>query len=428
MENKKIAIIGLGYVGLPLAIEFSKNNVTTGFDIDKSRVNELNKKIDRTNELSKSQLSSLENFTITSDEERIADSDIYIITVPTPVDKNNKPNLGPIISASEIVGRYLKKDNLVIYESTVFPGCTEQICVPVLEKKSNLIYNSDFFCGYSPERINPGDKNNTLTKIVKVVSGSNKEALDAVDNLYSSIIEAGTCRVSSIAVAEAAKVIENTQRDVNIALINELALIFDKLDINTREVLEAAETKWNFLPFKPGLVGGHCIGVDPYYLTHKAIEVGHHPEIILAGRKINDRMGEFIAEKTISEIIKKGISPLKAEITILGLSFKENCPDLRNTKVITIINKLSHYDCIVKVVDPNVSFDDAFHQYGIKLTKIKSIEKQDAIILAVPHKQFLNYNQNEWLKMIKDSGVFMDVKSSYSEELFSNVGIKYWSL
>ena len=428
MENKKIAIIGLGYVGLPLAVEFSKNHVTIGFDLDKSRVNDLNKKTDRTAELSKSQLSSLENFTITSKEETIADSDIYIITVPTPVDKNNKPNLGPIISASEIVGRYLKKDNVVIYESTVFPGCTEQICVPILEKKSNLVYNSDFFCGYSPERINPGDKNNTLTKIVKVVSGSNEQALDIVDNLYGSIIEAGTYRASSLAVAEAAKVIENTQRDVNIALINELALIFNKLDINTREVLEAAETKWNFLPFKPGLVGGHCIGVDPYYLTHKAIEVGHHPEIILAGRKINDKMGDFIAEKTISEIIKKGISPLKAKITILGLSFKENCPDLRNTKVITIINKLSHYDCIVKVVDPIVSPDDALDQYGIKLNKIQSIEKQDAIILAVPHKQFLNYNQNEWLKLIKDSGVIIDVKSSYSEKFFSQIGIKYWSL
>ncbi len=428
MENKKLAIIGLGYVGLPLAVEFSKKYVTTGFDLDESRINELNIKFDRTNELSTNQLSCLDNFTITSNEKTIADADIYIITVPTPVDKNNKPNLRPITSASEIVARYLKKDNLVIYESTVFPGCTEQICVPILEKNSNLVYNSDFSCGYSPERINPGDKNNTLTKIVKVVSGSNEEALDIVDNLYGSIIEAGTYRASSLAVAEAAKVIENTQRDVNIALINELALIFNKLDINTREVLEAAETKWNFLPFKPGLVGGHCIGVDPYYLTHKAIEVGHHPEIILAGRKINDKMGDFIAEKTISEIIKVGVSPIKAKITIFGLSFKENCPDLRNTKVITILNKLNHYNCLVQVVDPIVSPDDALDQYGIKLNKIQSIEKQDAIILAVPHKQFLNYNQNEWLKLIKDSGVIIDVKSSYSEEFFSHVGIKYWSL
>ena len=428
MENKKLAIIGLGYVGLPLAVEFSKKYVTTGFDLDESRINELNIKFDRTNELSNNQLSCLDNFTITSNEKTIADADIYIITVPTPVDKNNKPNLRPITSASEIVARYLKKDNLVIYESTVFPGCTEQICVPILEKNSNLVYNSDFSCGYSPERINPGDKNNTLTKIVKVVSGSNEEALDIVDNLYGSIIEAGTYRASSLAVAEAAKVIENTQRDVNIALINELALIFNKLDINTREVLEAAETKWNFLPFKPGLVGGHCIGVDPYYLTHKAIEVGHHPEIILAGRKINDKMGDFIAEKTISEIIKVGVSPIKAKITIFGLSFKENCPDLRNTKVITILNKLNHYNCLVQVVDPIVSPDDALDQYGIKLNKIQSIEKQDAIILAVPHKQFLNYNQNEWLKLIKDSGVIIDVKSSYSEEFFSHVGIKYWSL
>ncbi len=428
MKNKKLTIIGLGYVGLPLAVEFSKKYTTIGFDLDESRVNELNKRFDRTSELSKSQLSYLENITITSNEEMIADCDIYIITVPTPVDKNNKPNLGPIIGASKIVGRYLKKNDLVIYESTVFPGCTEQICVPILEKKSNLLYNSEFFCGYSPERINPGDKNNTLTKIVKVVSGSDKKTLDFVDNLYGSIIDAGTHRASSISVAEAAKVIENTQRDVNIALINELAVIFDKLDINTNEVLKAAETKWNFLPFKPGLVGGHCIGVDPFYLTHKAIEVGHHPEIILAGRKINDSMGDFIAEKTISEIIKKGISPLKAKITILGLSFKEDCPDLRNTKVMTIINKLNHYNCLVKVVDPHVQIDDAYNQYGIKLQKIQSIKNQDAIILAVSHKQFLNYKQDEWLRMIKSSGVFIDVKSSYSEKIFSRIGIKYWSL
>ncbi len=428
MRNKKVAIIGLGYVGLPLAVELSKNYVTIGLDLDESRVSELNKKIDRTNELSKDQLLFLGNFTITSNEKTISDADIYIITVPTPVDKNNKPNLRPIIGATEIVGRYLKNDNLVIYESTVFPGCTEEICVPILEEKSNLVYNLNFFCGYSPERINPGDKNNTLTKVVKIVSGSNKKTLDIVDSLYSSIIEAGTYRASSIAVAEAAKVIENTQRDVNIALINELALIFNKLDISTREVLEAAETKWNFLPFKPGLVGGHCIGVDPYYLTHKAIEVGHHPEIILAGRKINDKMGDFIAEKTISEIVKKGISPLKAKITILGLSFKENCPDLRNTKVITILKKLSHYNCLVQVVDPNVYSDEAFNQYGIKLHKIESIEQQDAIILAVSHKQFLNYKKDDWLKMIKSSGVFIDVKSSYSKQLFSRAGIKYWSL
>ena len=424
-----IAIIGMGYVGLPLAVAFAKKYKVIGFDIDTERLNQLKENVDITNEISEKSLKNAQtNIYFTSDINDIKKANFYIITVPTPIDDQKQPNLSPLEKASEIVGKTLKNGDIVVFESTVYPGATEEICVPILEAKSKLKYNKDFFVGYSPERINPGDKEHTVTNILKVTSGSNEMASEVIDQTYSSVIDAGTFRAASIKVAEAAKVIENTQRDVNIALINELALIFNKLDINTREVLEAAETKWNFLPFKPGLVGGHCIGVDPYYLTHKAIEVGHHPEIILAGRKINDKMGDFIAEKTISEIIKVGVSPIKAKITIFGLSFKENCPDLRNTKVITILNKLNHYNCLVQVVDPIVSFDDAFHQYGIKLNKIKSIEKQDAIILAVPHKQFLNYNQNDWLKMIKDSGVFIDVKSSYSEELFSHIGIKYWSL
>ena len=305
-KNVKITVIGLGYVGLPLAIEFNKKFSTIGFDLDKVRIDELNNQYDRTNELSENDLDRLKNLYITANQSEISQSNVYVVTVPTPVDKNNKPDLKPIIKASEMIGKHLKKNDIVIYESTVFPGCTDEICVPILERESNLKYNLEFFCGYSPERINPGDKNYTLTKITKVVSGSNTKTLDFVNELYGSIISAGTFKVSSIRVAEAAKVIENTQRDVNIALVNELALIFEKLDINTNEVLDAASTKWNFLPFKPGLVGGHCIGVDPYYLTHKAIEVGHHPDIILAGRRINDSMGSFIAEKTISRTGKTG--------------------------------------------------------------------------------------------------------------------------
>ena len=332
-ESVTLAVIGLGYVGLPLAVELSKKYNTIGFDLDRTRVKELSNGFDRTNEISKKKILEHKGFIATADKDEIKKSNIYIVTVPTPVDKNNTPNLRPILSASEMIGELLSKNNLVIFESTVFPGCTEQVCVPILEKNSNLKYNIDFFCGYSPERINPGDKNYTLTKITKVVSGSNDQALDIIDNLYGSIISAGTYRASSIQVAEAAKVIENTQRDVNIALVNELALIFDKLDINTDEVLEAASTKWNFLPFKPGLVGGHCIGVDPYYLTHKAIEVGHHPEIILAGRKINDNMHKVIQNK----IIKILNNNFRKKITFIGITFKSDCADTRNSKIILLI-------------------------------------------------------------------------------------------
>ena len=427
-EEINITIIGLGYVGLPLALEFSKKYNVIGFDLDEIRISELNDKYDRTNELSGQDLSDLKNFKITTNENAIANSNIYIVTVPTPVDKNNKPNLNPIISASELIGRYLNKNDIVIYESTVFPGCTEQVCVPILEKESKLKYNSEFFCGYSPERINPGDKKYTLTNITKIVSGSNKQTLNIVNQLYGSIISAGTFKASSICVAEAAKVIENTQRDVNIALVNELALIFDKLDINTNEVLEAASTKWNFLPFKPGLVGGHCIGVDPYYLTHKAIEVGYHPEIILAGRRINDNMGDFIAEKTISELTKLGISPLGANITILGLSFKEDCPDLRNTKVISIINRLKHFNCNLTVSDSWVIPEEAKSQYGIELQKIEEIKKQDAIILAVAHKEYLNLSSNQWERILRPQGLVIDVKSIFNKNYFSKMKFKYWSL
>ncbi len=427
-EKMNIAVIGLGYVGLPLAVEFGKKFNVTGFDLDDTRIQELHNGYDRTNELNDSELLIIEKIKITTNKEDISDSDIYIITVPTPVDKNNKPNLKPIISASEIVGSVLKKNNLVIYESTVFPGCTEEICVPILEKSSRLEYNSEFFCGYSPERINPSDRIHTLTTITKIVSGSSKETLDTVDMLYQSIIEAGTYRASSIKVAEAAKIIENTQRDINIATINELALIFDRLNINTDEVLQAASTKWNFLSFKPGLVGGHCIGVDPYYLTHKAIEVGYHPEIILAGRKINDNMGIFIAERTISEIVNKNINPINAKVTIMGLAFKENCPDLRNTKVMTIIERLRDYNCQIAVTDSCVLKKDAKDNLGIDLIPINDVVSQDALVIAVGHQEYCNYKIEDWQKMLKPNGVIIDVKSLYKPKMFQNLSFSYWSL
>ncbi len=428
IEKMKIAVIGLGYVGLPLAVEFGKKFNVVGFDLDDARVKELRNGYDRTNELNYSELSILNKIKITTNKKDISDSDVYIITVPTPVDKNNRPNLKPIISASEIIGSLLKKNNLVIYESTVFPGCTEEICVPILENSSGLKYNSDFFCGYSPERINPGDRAHTFKNITKIVSGSNKDTLDIVDMLYGSVVLAGTYRVSSIQVAEAAKVIENTQRDINIAIVNELALIFDRLNINTSEVLEAASTKWNFLPFKPGLVGGHCIGVDPYYLTHKAIEVGYHPEIILAGRKINDNMGTFIAEKTVSEIVNKDINPINAKITILGLAFKENCPDFRNTKVLKIIEKLNDYNCQINIEDSWVSEEEVKNNLDINLISIDEVVGQDAIIIAVGHREYRSFKIVDWERMLKPNGAIIDVKSLFNSKMFSNTSLSYWSL
>jgi len=427
-EKINIAVIGLGYVGLPLAVEFSKKYNVIGFDLDEIRVNELNNQYDRTNELSAENLSNLKNFSITSDERALGDSNIYIVTVPTPIDQNNKPNLNPLISASEIIGRYLGTNDIVIYESTVFPSCTEEICVPILEKESKLKYNAEFFCGYSPERINPGDNKYTLTKITKVVSGSNDKTLNIISKLYESIIPAGIFKASSIRVAEAAKVIENTQRDVNIALINELAIIFNKLNLDTREVLEAASTKWNFLPFEPGLVGGHCIGVDPYYLTHKAIEVGYNPEIILAGRRINDNMGSFISSNTISLLASQGISSLNAKIAILGLTFKENCPDLRNTKVIDIVEHFQKYKCEIIVCDSWANEDDSKQNYGISLTKLDNVTDMDAVIIAVGHNEYRNFNKDNFLRMMKPNAVFIDIKSLYNSKIFMDTNIKHWRL
>ena len=408
--QEKIAIIGLGYVGLPLAAEFAKKYEVVGFDISNERIEELQKAHDRTLELSTEQLhEALENgIRFTSDADEIADCNIYIVTVPTPIDKNKRPNLIPLIKASETIGKVLKKDDIVIYESTVYPGATEEVCVPVLEKFSGLKFNEDFYCGYSPERINPGDKEHTVTKILKVTSGSTPEIAQKVDALYKSIITAGTHLAPSIKVAEAAKVIENTQRDLNIAFVNELAIIFNKLGIDTTAVLEAAGTKWNFLKFKPGLVGGHCIGVDPYYLTHKAQEIGYNPEIILAGRRLNDNMGTFVANQVIKLMIKKGKKIEGAKVLVLGITFKENCPDIRNSRVIDVVRELEEFACNVDVYDPWADPEEVKKEYGIPLidnSKLK-IDNYDAVILAVAHNEF------KTLKITPDADhVVYDIKA-----------------
>lgn len=410
--SQNIAIIGLGYVGLPLAVEFGKCLSVIGFDINLDRVNELNNGKDRTFECSYESIKSAKHLIFSNKLDDIKNSQIYILTVPTPVDQANRPNMIPLIEASKIVGQVLKKGDIVIYESTVYPGATEEICVPALEKISGLKYNSDFFCGYSPERINPGDKEHTLSKIKKVTSGSNFEIAEKVDQLYKLIISAGTHKASSIKVAEAAKVIENTQRDLNIALMNELSLIFNKLGIDTLEVLEAAGTKWNFLPFRPGLVGGHCIGVDPYYLTHKAQAVGYHPEVILAGRRINDGMGCHIATEVIKLMLKKEIPVLNSRILVLGLTFKENCPDIRNTKVIDVIGALKEFNVRVDIYDPWVNLEDAEKEYGLNcLKKEPDKDKYDAIILAVGHDQFINLGESGVKAFGRLGAVIYDVKS-----------------
>jgi len=394
--NAKIAIIGLGYVGLPLAHAFSSKYEVVGFDIAKWRIDELSKGYDRTKELSDDQVKEcLDNgMKFTLDVQDIKDCNIYIVTVPTPIDKHKRPDLTPLIKASETVGKVLKKDDIVIYESTVYPGATEEECVPILERFSNLKFNVDFYCGYSPERINPGDKEHTVTKILKVTSGSTPEIAKKVDALYASIITAGTHLAPTIKVAEAAKVIENSQRDINIAFVNELAIIFNKLGIDTQAVLEAAGTKWNFLPFKPGLVGGHCIGVDPYYLTHKAQAVGYNPEIILAGRRLNDNMGIYVANQVIKLMIKKGHKIEGSKVLVLGITFKENCPDMRNSKAIDLIKELQEFGCSVDVYDPLADAKEVKDEYGLDLIedeKLK-IENYDAVILAVAHDEFKSFN------------------------------------
>ena len=409
-QTIRIGIIGLGYVGLPLAVEFGRKFHTIGFDLKEDRIAELVAGEDSTREVDPEGFEQARNLIFTSDSTQLADCNYFIIAVPTPIDSSKRPNLQPLCSASEIVGIYLKKDDIVIYESTVYPGATEEICVPILEKISGLVYNSDFFCGYSPERINPGDREHRLTNIVKITSGSTKSAARKIDSLYQAIIEAGTFPASSIKVAEAAKVIENTQRDVNIALINELALIFNKLGINTQEVLQAAGTKWNFLPFTPGLVGGHCIGVDPYYLTHKAQEVGYHPAMILAGRRLNDDMGKYVADRFIKVMLHKKIEVSRAKILVLGLTFKENCPDLRNTKVVDIISELQEHGIAVEVYDPWVDPEEAENEYGIQLEKRIHPDIYDGIILAVAHDSFKSFSAGHLRNLMKPKAVLFDVK------------------
>ncbi|MFA6260132.1 MAG: nucleotide sugar dehydrogenase [Bacteroidia bacterium] len=415
--SKKIAIIGLGYVGLPLAIEFGKKYPVIGFDINKERIRELSKGNDITLEATKEQLESAEQLTFSSDVADLNACNIYIVTVPTPVDIHNRPDLSPLLMASDMIGKVLSKGDIVIYESTVYPGCTEYDCVPVLEKSSGMKFNVDFFCGYSPERVNPGDKEHTLSMIFKVTSGSTPEIAETVDQLYRSIIMAGTHKANSIMVAEASKVIENSQRDINIAFVNELAKIFNKLGIDTHEVIEAAGTKWNFLKYKPGLVGGHCIGVDPYYLAQKAIEVGYHPEIILAGRRVNDGMGTYVAQETVKLMHAKRINMKEAEILILGVTFKENCPDVRNTKVIDIVNELNANKIRFTIYDPWASPEHVKHEYQVDtLNDWQTIgDKQfDAVILAVSHQEF---KELDYKNILKPNGVIYDVKSFLPKEL-----------
>ena len=407
---KKIAIIGLGYVGLPLAVEFGKIFQTIGFDINETRIKELKQGEDRTLEIEPEELAQATKLTYTLNVEDIKGCNIYIVTVPTPIDKHKRPDLTPLIKSSEMIGKILTKDNIVIFESTVYPGATEEVCVPILENQSNFFYNKDFYCGYSPERINPGDKEHRLTTIKKVTSGSTPEIADKVDKLYQCIITAGTYKASSIKVAEAAKVIENTQRDINIALINELSLIFNRLDIDTEEVLKAAGTKWNFLPFRPGLVGGHCIGVDPYYLTHKAIEVGYNPEIILAGRRLNDGMGNYVVEQVIKLMNKKRIHIVDANILILGLTFKENCPDIRNTRVVDLVCGFEKVNCNVDVYDPWIDKNEAKREYGIMPINFPEEAKYDAVVIAVSHDKFKEMGVLALRSFAKSNHVLYDIK------------------
>ncbi len=410
LQDSKIAIIGLGYVGLPLAVEFGKHYDTTGFDINAARVDELRAGRDSTLEVDAEELAASTRLRCSAEVADLRSCNVYIVTVPTPIDAAKRPDLTPLVKASETLGRVLKRGDIVEYESTVYPGCTEEVCVPILARLSGLVFNQDFFAGYSPERINPGDKLHRVTSILKVTSGSTPATADFVDALYGSIITAGTHKASCIKVAEAAKVIENTQRDLNIALVNDLAILFNKLGIDTLEVLQAAGTKWNFLPFRPGLVGGHCISVDPYYLTHKAQEVGHHPDVILAGRRTNDSMGPYIASEVIRLMVRKGINPVRARILLLGLAFKENCPDLRNTRVVDIVQALKGYNAQVDVYDPWVNAAEAEHEYDIPPLAQPAAGAYDAVIVAVGHRQFVALGVDGIRAFGKPATVIYDVK------------------
>lgn len=411
LDDATIAIIGLGYVGLPLAVEYGKQRRTVGFDINQARIKELSEGKDSTLEVSAEELSSARQLSFSSDIAALKQCNVFIVTVPTPIDDHKRPDLTPLVKASETLGKVVKRGDVVIYESTVYPGATEEVCIPVIEKLSGLTFNKDFYAGYSPERINPGDKEHRVHNIVKVTSGSTPEIAEFVDSLYRTIVKVGTHRASSIKVAEAAKVIENTQRDLNIALINELAIIFGKLGIDTLEVLEAAGSKWNFLPFRPGLVGGHCISVDPYYLTHKAQEIGYHPEVILAGRRINDGMGSYVTDAVVKLMTRKRIHVVDSNVLILGLTFKENCPDLRNTRVVDIVKEFQEYNAKVDIFDPWADLDEARHEYGYDLlSKLPSDKKYDAVILTVGHKEFRELGAAGIKALCKPNHVIFDVK------------------
>ena len=429
-KTKTLAIIGLGYVGLPLAVEFGKKYPVIGFDVNETRISELKSGIDRTLEVDEKELGLANHLCYSSNSIDLQDAQIFIVTVPTPIDGANRPDLSPLIKASQTVGGVLKKGDIVIYESTVYPGCTEEVCVPVLESTSGLKFNVDFFCGYSPERINPGDKINTLTKIKKITSGSNQVIAQEVDDLYASIITAGTYPAASMKVAEAAKVIENSQRDLNIAFVNELSVIFERLGIDTLDVLEAAGSKWNFLPFRPGMVGGHCIGVDPYYLTHKAEEVGYHPQVILAGRRINDNMGRYAARNVIKRMVKNGIDITKATVGVMGITFKENCPDIRNSKVVDLVEELRSWNINVVISDPWADPKEVKHEYGFDLGEIDSQNPVDSLVVAVGHQEFRAL-QSDVLKNYCRWGsqaVFADLKSLYNPKELAEAGFSVFRL
>jgi UDP-N-acetyl-D-galactosamine dehydrogenase len=423
-----IAVVGLGYVGLPLAVEFGKRYRTIGFDLSQAKVEAYRRYTDPTGEVSSEALRAAVRLSVTTDPAALQAADFIIVAVPTPVDEAHQPDLTPLVSASESVGRHLQRGATVVYESTVYPGATEEVCIPVLEAHSGLQWRRDFFVGYSPERINPGDREHTLTRIVKVVSGDTPQTLDRVAEVYGSVVGAGVFRASSIRVAEAAKVIENTQRDLNIALMNELAIIFHKLGIDTGEVLRAAGTKWNFLPFQPGLVGGHCIGVDPYYLTYKAEKIGYHPQVILAGRRINDGMGKFVAEQTVKRMVQAGFCVKNERVAVLGLTFKENCPDIRNTRVVDVVRELQSYGASVHVHDPIASASEARHEYGIDLTDWDDLPECGALVMAVAHQQFRERSPAELARKLRPNGVVVDVKRVTDAAALHAAGIASWRL
>ena len=427
-DFKTIGVIGLGYVGLPLAIAFGKQRRVIGFDMSKAKIASYRAGIDPTGEVDDADMRAAAQLEYTDDGARLAEADVIIVAVPTPVDEAHQPDFTPLVGASETAGKFMRRGTTVIFESTVYPGATEEICVPVIEKHSGMKWKADFNVGYSPERINPGDKEHTFTKILKVVSGDTPDTLERVAALYGSVVTAGVHRASSIKVAEAAKVIENSQRDINIAFMNELAIIFDRIGIDTSEVLQAAGTKWNFLPFRPGLVGGHCIGVDPYYLTHKAETTGYHPEVILAGRRINDGMGKFIAEKTIKLMIASGSSIKGARVNVLGLTFKEDCPDLRNSRVIDIITELKTYGVEVFVHDPSADSGEAEHEYGIPLTPWESLPQADAVVLAVAHREYRKLKPADLAGRLKAGGVVVDVKAVLAQDEIRAAGYGFWRL